>query len=108
MRYVEAPERYLPTGDERSIFLAGGITGCPDWQRTASDLMRDHEVVVFNPRRGAYPPATADILAEQIAWEYHHLQLQLVHALPEPTLHVTPRDTVDAVLRTLTAGPRSV
>jgi hypothetical protein len=71
---VEAPDPHLPRRDERSIFLAGGITGCPDWQRTAGELMRDHEVVVLNPRRATYTPATADVLAEQIAWEYHHLQ----------------------------------
>ena len=34
MRYVEAPEPYTPRpGDSPAIFLAGGITGCPDWQR---------------------------------------------------------------------------
>jgi len=33
MKYVQAPNKY--SGKEKSIFLAGGITGCPDWQTIA-------------------------------------------------------------------------
>ena len=29
MRYVEAPLRY--DGPGPSLFLAGGVSGCPDW-----------------------------------------------------------------------------
>jgi hypothetical protein len=75
-RYFEAPVDYRPTaGDSPSVFLAGGITNCPDWQETAARALLGRGMVVFNPRRGEYlldDPAEA---ARQIAWEHRHLHL---------------------------------
>jgi hypothetical protein len=52
MIYIEAPNSYQPaSGDGPSVFLAGGITGCPDWQRDARALLDAAPVVVLNPRR---------------------------------------------------------
>jgi hypothetical protein len=95
MIYIEAPEPYQPApGDGPSIFLAGGITGCPDWQREARSLIADQPVVVLNPRRANYRPEHGDTLAQQIAWEHHHLQ-QADHTLfwfphSDPTVTVQP------------------
>jgi Nucleoside 2-deoxyribosyltransferase like len=73
-RYVEAPHEY-DGGDEPRIFLAGGITRCPDWQSTAVELLADLPVVILNPRRSDFrltddPTATEN----QIRWEHRHLE----------------------------------
>ena len=76
MIYVEAPTPYRPApGDGPSLFLAGGITGCPDWQADARTLLADAPIVVLNPRRHHYNPADGDTAEQQVAWEYHHLHL---------------------------------
>src|SRR6266498_690265 len=52
MRYIEALETY--TGNGTSLFLAGGIMGCPDWQREMVEALRGTTLVVLNPRRVHY------------------------------------------------------
>lgn len=68
--YVEPPTRL--TG--LSVFLAGGITGCPDWQQEARELIGDR-MIVINPRRANFPIDDPNAAQEQIKWEYHHLEL---------------------------------
>jgi hypothetical protein len=71
-KYIEAPQTY--SGNETSIFLAGGITGCPDWQfliGTSLQILTD--LVVFNPRRKNFV-MHKDAAREQIAWEHEHLR----------------------------------
>ena len=77
MRVITAPETYTLTDNDITVFLAGGITNCPDWQ---SDVIKRLEnmgmnrLIVFNPRRENFPindPSAAD---EQIAWEFNALQ----------------------------------
>src|SRR6266508_3905950 len=75
--YVEAPNLY--TGAGPALFLAGGITGCPDWQAQAVHLLRTAGVdwVILNPRRPRHPVspvANRTVAAEQTAWEYKHLR----------------------------------
>ncbi|WP_062215711.1 nucleoside 2-deoxyribosyltransferase domain-containing protein [Streptomyces sp. NBRC 109706] len=72
--YVEAP---TPAGAGMgvSVFLAGGVTHCPDWQRVAARELLAAGLTVFNPRRREFPiddPAQTPV---QIAWEYRHLQV---------------------------------
>lgn len=67
--YVEAPTEYA--GDRHAIFLAGGITDCPDWQADARTLI-DREVVL-NPRRANFPIHDSTAAAAQIDWEFRHL-----------------------------------
>lgn len=71
MRYIEAPENY--EGDDASIFLAGGIRGCPDWQSELSDSLRNENVVLLNPRRKVFPVDNPNAVEEQIMWEHDHL-----------------------------------
>ncbi len=75
LRYIEAPARY--DGEAASLFLGGGITGCPNWQMRAV-LQLDaigSPAVVLNPRRKSYPAGQAEAAREQIAWEYEHLRI---------------------------------
>lgn len=71
MKYVEAPTNFQ--GSQRSIFLAGGITDCPDWQADAATLLSTHPIVVLNPRRRNFPIGDPDASEEQVRWEYQHL-----------------------------------
>lgn len=72
IKYIEAPAEYL--GNERSLFLAGGITGCPDWQAELTDLLKNEEIVLLNPRRTNFPMHDINAAKEQIEWEHTYLQ----------------------------------
>jgi hypothetical protein len=72
MRYIEAPTEY--SGEDQSVFLAGGITGCGDWQRAMADLLAGSDLVVLNPRRRNFPIDDPAAAAEQIRWEFRHLR----------------------------------
>jgi len=69
MEYIEAPTVY--SGDKPSLFLAGGITGCPDWQSGTIPQLSDLDIAIFNPRRPGFPLNKS---FEQIEWEYQHLR----------------------------------
>lgn len=74
MKYVEAPSEFENSGT--ALFLAGGITGCPDWQR---DAVRQLEAVgceaaVLNPRRASFPQDDLRAHDEQVGWEAAALQ----------------------------------
>ncbi|MFC4950570.1 nucleoside 2-deoxyribosyltransferase domain-containing protein [Pseudonocardia sp. GCM10023141] len=96
MRCVEAPQRYerLP-GDGPSIFLAGGITGCPDWQSEALTRLAGTPLVLFNPRRAAFDVGRGDNAVQQIAWEYEHLTAADVTLFWFP--RCDPRETVQPI-----------
>ncbi|MFI1201677.1 nucleoside 2-deoxyribosyltransferase domain-containing protein [Streptomyces sp. NPDC020883] len=71
MRYVEAPEEF--TGPGLCLFLAGGISDCPDWQKTTAAALNDLDVTLFNPRRSTFPLHDPNAEAAQVGWEYQHL-----------------------------------
>lgn len=73
MQYVEAPEVFPSGGDYVTVFLAGGITGCPDWQMQMAILLTGTDLVLFNPRRADFPIDDPNASYEQIAWEHYHL-----------------------------------
>lgn len=74
-RYVTCPTRYQADVRRTSIFLAGGITGCPDWQAQIAEtpLCRQYRVDLLNPRRTTFDVNNAAATVEQIKWEYDHL-----------------------------------
>jgi len=74
-RYIEAPKE-AGALSHRSVFLAGGITGCPDWQTTMAKglLEATRELVIFNPRRENFPIHEPRAAEAQIAWEHRHLR----------------------------------
>ena len=72
MRYIEAPDEF--DGDGPSIFLAGGITGCPNWQRETTERLQKTSLTVLNPLRKNFPMDDPNAAEEQIRWEHRHLR----------------------------------
>lgn len=70
MKYIEAPTIYK--GNKKSLFLAGGITNCPDWQADLIKLLKNENIVLFNPRWKNFP-MNSKIAKKQIKWEFDHL-----------------------------------
>ena len=68
---LQAPERRRLSGT--SVFLAGGIPGCCDWQ---SDLIADLwglDATLINPRRADWSASPGE-LRRQVHWESDHLR----------------------------------
>jgi len=65
--------------DGFKVFLAGGITNCPNWQKEIIDKMKEEdigeaEVYLFNPRRENFPINDPNASKEQIEWEFEALR----------------------------------
>ena len=75
MRVVQCPSEAAPLPGERSVFLAGGISNCPNWQTELLELLRDTDWLVLNPRREDFDLNDPHMAEAQIEWEYRHLAL---------------------------------
>ncbi len=71
-RMITPPDVYL--GPEPSLFLAGGISECADWQRDLAEALAALPWVLINPRHPAFDAANPEAAAQQIGWEFRHLQ----------------------------------
>jgi hypothetical protein len=71
MKYIECPKVYKE--NSKSLFLAGGISNCSDWQSKLVALLKKTSLVLLNPRRKYFPKDNPNIDQEQIAWEFDHL-----------------------------------
>lgn len=78
MIYVEAPnENYsiINETDNLKVFLAGGITNCPDWQKElVDDLDHVRNLTLYNPRRANFDINDPNATEVQIVWEHRHLE----------------------------------
>ena len=70
MKYVECPEECYGAGPDITLFLAGGITNCPNWQQEMVTRLSDSQLTLVNPRRKIWKDGDA---VEQIKWEHRHL-----------------------------------
>lgn len=75
MDYLEGPnEMPDPVVPQPWVFLAGGITGCPDWQKTIRESLADlDEGTLINPRRENFPMGDPKAGLVQIKWEFDML-----------------------------------
>jgi hypothetical protein len=73
MIYIEAPNRPI-LRKIPSIFLAGGITDCPDHQSETIKNIESLDIVIFNPRRKNFPIKNPNAAYEQIKWEHDMLR----------------------------------
>lgn len=74
MKYIESPEIYKNFDSKKSIFLAGGITNCPDWQLEMVERLKNHDIILLNPRRKKFPINVPTASKEQIQWEFEHMR----------------------------------
>lgn len=79
MKYIEAYSDehepfYRPHPHEVSLFLAGGISNCADWQAEVVKALADTDVAVLNPRRANFNIDDPNETIRQITWEFDHLQ----------------------------------
>ena len=71
MRVVTAPSQ--GAYESPSLFLAGGITGCPSWQDDFIGLLTQADMTLLNPRRDPWPD-DPDEVERQIRWEWQKLR----------------------------------
>lgn len=78
MRVIRAVDSYYRERNDICVFLAGGITNCPNWQddviQKLSKKQNTDMLVIFNPRRENFPIHDPDASVEQIEWEYKWLE----------------------------------
>lgn len=83
MKVITAPEIYAKQPGDVFVFLAGGITKCPDWQSDAiknlgnsftSRFDQNDHLIIFNPRRKDFDITDPDASIKQIEWEFNALE----------------------------------
>ncbi len=77
MDYIESPQTLIDNFNGRKnkiLFLAGGISGCPDWQQEMRKMLELTDLVVLNPRRADFPIGDPSAAQQQIAWEHAALR----------------------------------
>src|SRR5690606_13245814 len=87
-RLITSPNTSLQT--KNTIFLAGGISNCPDWQTPVANKLLEHtNFTIFNPRRNDWNmDDEAEESKKQIIWEHEYL------ARSETILFWFPQETL--------------
>lgn len=91
MIHIKAPTVFQKTNDNQfQIFVAGGISNCPDWQTEFVQhfLEYDNSVILTNPRRYDFDTSKSEMSEEQIKWEFNQLHQSdlIVFYFPSETL----------------------
>ena len=88
MSYVECPELY--SGTRPTVFLAGGISNCPNWQVLMEDLVSSMctGLIPSIPRRKNFDVTASNMHEEQIKWEFDALRAAavIIFWFPKDTL----------------------
>lgn len=74
---IEAPNEIysLENNGNVKLFLAGGISNCPNWQMEMIGRLKGFpNLTVYNPRRENFPIEDPNAAEEQIIWEFNHLR----------------------------------
>jgi Nucleoside 2-deoxyribosyltransferase like len=84
----KSPTPLPRTFTNTSVFLAGGISNCPDWQKEVQDMINSDTFDVINPRREIGFDKTGQIAEEQITWEHRALSIadDYIFWFPKETL----------------------
>lgn len=74
MKNIKSPNVLVDRNEVPTVFLAGGITGCPNWQREMEELLEHTDYITLNPRReGEFNTMNPEWGVQQIEWENYHL-----------------------------------
>lgn len=74
---IESPNEVysIENNNNLKLFLAGGITNCPDWQSELIGLLQNvKDLTTYNPRRKNFPINDPLAAEAQITWEFNHLR----------------------------------
>ena len=81
MRMITAPEKYERKSGDITVFLAGGITNCHNWQEEILKYLDTDftpeitsKLVIFNPRRKNFHINDPNATEQQITWEFNRLE----------------------------------
>lgn len=79
MKRFTCPEEYNDYSHDPKdlkVFMAGGITGCKDWQTDViKSYMNRTNLALFNPRRRDFDINDTGSSKIQIDWEWRHLNI---------------------------------
>lgn len=76
LKVIECPTMLREDDTQNfTLFLAGGITGCPDWQKEMIQRFKNEDITLINPRRASFDITDPTMSAQQIDWENEHLIL---------------------------------
>jgi len=76
MQYLEAPNMWTEKLSRPNVFLAGGISNCPDWQSEVVTALKNStkldgtDYTLYNPRRTNFQINDPKAAREQITWEH--------------------------------------
>lgn len=76
MKLIQCPDSNQTFFPSRTyVFVGGGISNCPDWQREMIARFKDmpDDFVLMNPRRADFDIDDSLASEFQIEWEHHHL-----------------------------------
>lgn len=89
MKLIRSPDTQ-PLSNWKSIFLAGGISNCEDWQMELTDYLSDLNVTIVNPRRVGDLATTGEETKKQIEWEFNYLRRCSVVSFWFPKTSICP------------------
>lgn len=90
MRIIQSPKNLTSFTKDDFLFLAGGISNCPDWQSDICERFKEYKgnLTIFNPRRIGDLAKDNDEARKQILWEHHYLNesFNILFWFPEETV----------------------
>jgi Nucleoside 2-deoxyribosyltransferase like len=90
MKYIQCPTEADLHSLESTLFLAGGISNCPDWQSELTVKLESSNWTVLNPRRTDFDAGNSRLAKSQIDWEFRHLRLASAIAFWFPSETLCP------------------
>lgn len=86
-QYIEAVSEEVPI-HKHVLFLAGGISNCPDWQREVLQQFKNFQITIVNPRRSSFDTSNPKESEVQIEWEHRWLRkaTEIMFWFPKETL----------------------
>lgn len=86
--YIEAIDELKHASNLPSIFLAGGITGCPDWQAEMTEMLDPLDILIINPRNPDFDVTNPNMSELQMQWEHRMLRRadEIMFWFPKETL----------------------
>ena len=72
IQVITAPS--IETPKFTSVFLAGGITNCKEWQKEVIEELEFSAISVYNPRQEHFDVSDKNASYNQILWEFERLE----------------------------------